>query len=349
MSGTIALDSEEGVGSTATFIIPLKISSYCRYPRRSNAPAKLDLSFTNKKTGSQSLPSTPLALRPSPHRGQVKQQLINEQISTSDTNHVLPPYLRNGDKNKESGSKLPLGERGEILVLVVEDNAINQTIALKTVRNLGFQAKAVWNGREALNYLSNPGPSNPRPDIILMDVQMPIMDGYEATKILRTDKEYEKYLEHDIQFSETAKILAPTKHSNLNGSEMDSPASTQTKTIALKSKSRLKDLPVIAMTASAIQGDQEKCLEAGMDGYLSKPVEKERLEETLIYWAQKAMNVRRITSLGVSSSDGKHSKNDSADSAVVMMDEDSTWSQDGGSRDGDLDGGDGSVETAGTP
>ncbi|KAF7876862.1 uncharacterized protein EAF02_008082 [Botrytis sinoallii] len=343
MSGTIALDSEEGVGSTATFTITLKISSYCRYPRRSNTPAKLEFSFANNNSDPQSLPSTPLALRPSSHRGQVKQQLINQQISTSETNHVLPPYLRNGDKYKNNGPKLPLEERGEILVLVVEDNAINQTIALKTVRNLGFQATAVWNGREALNYLSNPGPSNPRPDIILMDVQMPIMDGYEATKILRTNKEYERYLEYDIRSLETAKKLATARHSNLNGSEMGSPTGkTQTKT-----KSRLKDLPVIAMTASAIQGDQEKCLEAGMDGYLSKPVEKERLEETLIYWAQKTIDVRELASLGASSSDGKHSKNDSADSAVVMMDEDSTWSQDGGSRDGDLDGGDASSETAG--
>ncbi|TGO35189.1 hypothetical protein BHYA_0167g00150 [Botrytis hyacinthi] len=343
MSGTISLDSEEGVGSTATFTIPLKVSSYCRYPRRFNTPAKLELSFTNNNSDSQSMPSTPLALRPSSHRGQVKQQLINQQISTSETNHVLPPYLQNGDKNKDDGPKLPLEERGEILVLVVEDNAINQTIALKTVRNLGFQATAVWNGREALDYLSNPGPSNPRPDIILMDVQMPIMDGYEATKILRTNKEYERYLEHDIQPLKPVKDLATARNSNLNESEMGSPTgSTQTKT-----KSRLKDLPVIAMTASAIQGDQEKCLEAGMDGYLSKPVEKKRLEETLIYWAQKTMDVRELASLGASSSDGKHNKNDSADSAVVMMDEDSTWSQDGGSRDGDLDGGDGSSETAG--
>lgn len=172
---------------------------------------------------------------------------------------------------------------------------------------------------------------------------MPIMDGYEATKILRTNKEYERYLEHDIRPLETAKQLAAARHSNLNEPEMGSPTGrTQTKT-----KSRIKDLPVIAMTASAIQGDQEKCLEAGMDGYLSKPVEKERLEETLIYWAQKTMDGRELTSLVVSSSDGKHSKNDSADSAVVMIDEDSTWSQDGGSRDSDLDGGDGSSEAAG--
>ncbi|TGO08120.1 hypothetical protein BTUL_0225g00110 [Botrytis tulipae] len=343
MSGTISLDSEEGVGSTATFTIPLKVSSYCRYPRRSNTPAKLELSFTNNNSDSQSMPSTPLVLRPSSHRGQVKQQLINQQISTSETNHVLPPYLRNGDKNKDDGPKLPPEERGEILVLVVEDNAINQTIALKNVRNLGFQATAVWNGREALNYLSNPGPSNPRPDIILMDVQMPIMDGYEATKILRTNKEYERYLEHDIRPLKPARDVATARNSNLNESEMGSP----TGRIQTKTKSRLKDLPVIAMTASAIQGDQEKCLEAGMDGYLSKPVEKERLEETLIHWAQKTMDVRELASLGVSSFDGKHSKNDSADSAVVMMDEDSTLSQDGGSRDGDLDGGDGSSETAG--
>ncbi|KAK6596941.1 histidine kinase hhk6p [Botrytis cinerea] len=317
MSGTIDLDSEQGVGSTATFTIPLKISSYCRLPRNPTTPAKLDFSFTNDNSHSQSLPMIPI------------MSFL----------HIYETEKR----KKRAGQKLTLKERGEIIVLVVEDNAINQTIALKTVRNLGFQATAVWNGREALNYLSNPGPSNPRPDIILMDVQMPIMDGYEATKILRTSKEYEKNLEPDIQPSENTNGLVSARRSNPNGSKMESPASrTQTKT-----KSKLKDLPVIAMTASAIQGDQEKCLEAGMDGYLSKPVEKERLEETLLYWGQKTMNVRELASLGISSSDGKHSKNDSADSAVVMMDEDSTWSQDGGSRDGDLDSGDGIAETAG--
>jgi CheY-like chemotaxis protein len=120
-----------------------------------------------------------------------------------------------------------------------ETSVINQTIALKNIRKLGFPVTAVGNGREALSYLSSPSVSQPRPDIILMDVQMPVMDGYEATKILRSEGK-----------------------GNGNG-----------------------DIPVIAMTASAIQGDREKCTDAGMDDYLAKPVEKGRLEEMLVKWA----------------------------------------------------------------
>lgn len=126
-------------------------------------------------------------------------------------------------------------------------SAINQTIAIKTIQKLGFPVTAVWNGCEALSYLRSPSQSRPRPSIILMDVQMPVMDGYEATRILRTEKEY-----------------AEGKKGNM-----------------------LKDIPVIAMTASAIQGDKEKCHDAGMDDYLTKPVEKVRLEEMLVKWAGK--------------------------------------------------------------
>jgi CheY-like chemotaxis protein len=54
-------------------------------------------------------------------------------------------------------------------------NPINQQIALKTIKKLGFPVKAVWNGKEALDYLAAPSEEQPRPDIILMDVQMPIM------------------------------------------------------------------------------------------------------------------------------------------------------------------------------
>ncbi|RAL60628.1 hypothetical protein DID88_009946 [Monilinia fructigena] len=255
MSGTIILELEEGVGSTATFTIPLKISSYCRLPQRSPVPSKLGFPFANHTSNTkprlsraESLPAIPYL--PAISQVSVRQQTINQQISTSDTNHILPPYLHNAKSNTQGGIRFSGKERAGLLVLVVEDNAINQTIALKTIKNLGFQASAIWNGQEALNYLSNPRPSRPKPYVILMDVQMPIM-GWDSS--------------HDMDPLEVTRNLSSPR----------------------RAKDSMTDLKSPTMTASAIQGDRKKCLEAGMDGYLSKPVEKGKLEETLVYWAQK--------------------------------------------------------------
>jgi CheY-like chemotaxis protein len=113
---------------------------------------------------------------------------------------------------------------------------------LKTIKKLGFPVKAVWNGKEALDYLQNPSNDQPRPDVILMDVQMPVLDGYRATYTIRNGRPF-----------------------------VDDPEVSHT--------------PIVAMTASAIQGDREKCEMAGMDDYLAKPVKKPNLEKMLIKWA----------------------------------------------------------------
>lgn len=122
---------------------------------------------------------------------------------------------------------------------------INQQIALKTIKKFGFSVNAVWNGREALDYLlAAASQSKPKPDIILMDVQMPVLDGYSATHLIRSHSPY----------------------SSIDG---------------------MSAVPIVAMTASAIQGDQEKCRKAGMDDYLAKPVKGKTLENMLIKWALK--------------------------------------------------------------
>jgi CheY-like chemotaxis protein len=146
---------------------------------------------------------------------------------------------------------------------------------LKITRKLGFAVTAVWNGREALDYLlkcSVEGVSDEekphRPDLILMDIQMPVMDGYEATRILRSGTEYTVLEERSASGSLGAKGRGKAK-----SGEDD-----------MKS---LQNLPVIAMTASAIQGDKEKCQAAGLDDYLPKPVEKDKMEEMLVKWARK--------------------------------------------------------------
>ena len=141
---------------------------------------------------------------------------------------------------------------------MVEDNPINQQIALKTIKKLKFSVNAVWNGQEALDYLVKPpSADHPKPDIILMDVQMPVMDGYRAPYTIRHAEPFTKDL-------------------------------------------RIRNTPIVAMTASAIQGDREKCESAGMNDYLSKPVKSHVLEKMLVKWAldvlKKKQRKRSISS-----------------------------------------------------
>jgi len=115
--------------------------------------------------------------------------------------------------------------RNDIRVCIAEDNMINQKIAISFVQRLGFSCDAFVNGRIAINALEKASKAGKPYHIVLMDVQMPVLDGYDATREIR-------------------------RHVDSN----------------------VRDVLVIAMTASAIQGDREKCLEAGMNDYLAKPV-----------------------------------------------------------------------------
>ncbi|TWX52592.1 response regulator [Colwellia hornerae] len=118
-------------------------------------------------------------------------------------------------------------------VLVVEDNAINQKVAQGLLRKFGVQVDLAANGEEALSSLNN------LPfDLVFMDCQMPVMDGYEATKKIRLPQ---------------SKVLN-------------------------------RNIPIIAMTANSMQGDREKCLAAGMDDFIAKPVNPNMLQEALKRW-----------------------------------------------------------------
>ena len=113
-------------------------------------------------------------------------------------------------------------------ILVVEDNAVNQFVAQRMLKNLGYDIDIANNGRDALEILQTRSY-----DLIFMDCQMPEMDGYETTRLIR--------------HMEAGK----------------------------------RSVPIIAMTANAMKGDAEKCLEAGMDAYLSKPVSLDALRSAL--------------------------------------------------------------------
>jgi CheY-like chemotaxis protein len=125
-------------------------------------------------------------------------------------------------------------------ILLAEDNIVNQKVALAQLRGLGFSADAVANGKEVLDALRQVPY-----DIILMDCQMPEMDGYEASQQIRL-----------AERSSRATWPAPVR--------------------------------IVAMTANAMTGDREKCIAAGMDDYLSKPVRKTDLQAALIRWKTAA-------------------------------------------------------------
>ncbi len=120
-------------------------------------------------------------------------------------------------------------------ILVAEDNSVNQLITVKTLERMGYTADVAANGKEVLDAIQR----IPY-DLILMDCQMPEMDGFEATRVIR-------------------ELESPERH-----------------------------VPIIALTAGAMKSDQDQCMEAGMDDFLSKPVKAEALAKKLHAWLTRS-------------------------------------------------------------
>ena len=153
----------------------------------------------------------------------IKQSELFDAIVTAMAEHG-----RKRERYESASAFIQASERS-LRVLLAEDNPVNQTLAMRILERLGHKVQVVNNGREAL------GRSQTEEfDLILMDVQMPEMDGLEATKAIR-----------------------------------DAEAGTG------------KHVSIVAMTAHAMKGDREKCLGAGMDGYLSKPIRIEELKQAM--------------------------------------------------------------------
>ena len=114
---------------------------------------------------------------------------------------------------------------------VAEDNMANQRVLMIMLRRLGWESEFAENGRELLDLVRNKDY-----DLIFMDIQMPIMDGLEASRRLRA------------------------------GDAGD----------------RLKDIKIIALTANALSGDEARCLESGMNAYMTKPLKLSKLKQTIL-------------------------------------------------------------------
>jgi signal transduction histidine kinase/CheY-like chemotaxis protein/HPt (histidine-containing phosphotransfer) domain-containing protein len=155
----------------------------------------------------------------------VKQSLLFDALATA----VGSSSRMSADQPSMQTAFVP--QFANVRLLVAEDNPVNQRLAVRQLQQLGYTADMVANGVEAVEAVSR----IPY-DLVLMDCQMPVMDGFEATR--------------EIRRRETGS----------------------------------RRTPVVALTANAIAGDRERCLEAGMDDYLSKPVREADLARVVTRW-----------------------------------------------------------------
>jgi len=154
---------------------------------------------------------------------------LTKPVKQSELFDVVVSTISEPIIEKPKSPKKRRARRGGLNVLLVEDNPINQLVATRVLEKLGHRVTVVSNGHEAVSAVQSGNF-----DLIAMDVQMPEMDGLEATAAIRG---WER-----------------TRHTHT---------------------------PIIAMTAHAMKGDRERCLEAGMDGYTSKPIRMRELEQAI--------------------------------------------------------------------
>jgi two-component system sensor histidine kinase/response regulator len=157
-----------------------------------------------------------------PVRQSELREAISRVLSAKEQAGVIPLITRYSLHDGSDPAK-------SLHILLAEDNAINQKLALRLLEKRGHHVTVACNGRDALSALDTMSF-----DLVLMDVQMPEMDGLEATRLLR-------------------------KKETTSGRRQ----------------------PVVAMTALVMKGDRERCIEAGMDGYLSKPIRPQELDQVL--------------------------------------------------------------------
>lgn len=162
---------------------------------------------------------------------------------------------KHSDKNVSDLSHLQSepNERPSIFnsarILLVEDNEVNQEVASYILEDENFQFDIASNGLEALEALAKPcdsSPNNKSYALVLMDCQMPKMDGYETTRNIRKGSVGE----------------------------------------------HIKNIPIIAMTANTLHGDEQKCRDAGMDDYLAKPIDADTVISKIYYWLEKSNHIK---------------------------------------------------------
>ena len=175
------------------------------------------------------------------------ENFISKPISQSHLFDAIAEVF--GDSVFESGkNRIPADQVANTLknchILLAEDNIVNQKVAVGILNKMKVKVTVANNGQETIEHLNN-NPCNTFA-CILMDMEMPEIDGYDATRIIRAGQ-----------------------HCN--------------------------NVPIIAMTAHAMRGDKERCLQAGMDAYITKPVKPDLLYQTLATFIQKNISQQKIS------------------------------------------------------
>ncbi|QDG76388.1 response regulator [Labrenzia sp. PHM005] len=178
-----------------------------------------------------------------------QSELYNALIQLADTGHVQTAA--------PVGQAAPEPAQFNARVLVVEDNVTNQQVARGMLGKFGIDLEIVGNGQEALDALQAKSY-----DLVFMDCQMPIMDGYEASRRIRDPE-----------------------------TGLANPA-----------------VPIVAMTANVMQGDREKCLDAGMDDYVPKPIDPHRLQQALLKWLPRNTRKKDGRAQGAADAEARNRK-----------------------------------------
>lgn len=186
----------------------LTLLNACKSPNPNNGQSNINVNEPSKKL-----------VLPDSHLSQVES---DNNVESSENSKRLKPF---------DNFNTPLAK-----VLIVEDNLINQHVILELLKEFGINADSAEDGVQAIATLN--ATTNQQYKLILMDCQMPKMDGYQTTQSIRNQQAGERY----------------------------------------------RTISIIAMTANAMTGDKEKCLESGMNDYISKPIEPEILHAVLSKW-----------------------------------------------------------------
>jgi len=201
-------------------------------------------------------------LRKPVRRERLYQVLENVLHKQNKKNGRRDPEDLRARKHLNTTSSVQIEGKNLSHVLLAEDNLINQKLAKMMLTKAGYQVETADNGKKAVDkFISSSG----KFDLIIMDMQMPEMDGIEATNLIREWEE--KNMAQSSKFKGKEKV-------DLSASSFEL-------------LPHMKRVPIVALTANAIKGDKEKCLESGMDDYITKPIDRKIFFEVIEKWISR--------------------------------------------------------------